>query len=220
MGFGKLLCVAGLLGLAIAAHASSSVEYFGATFTIAEEDAIVQIQNNLKKQEASGALAKKQQMLIDRNTNKAQYIEPVSGLIRATKDSIHYIDPTFTLDENIYDHEGNIVAMAGAKVNPLSVMPIKERMFFFDGDDPSQVEMAITLSSDFKNGLFFMPILVKGKWRDLSKQLKRAVYFDQKGVLSRKFEITAVPALVSQFDEKMKVEVLNPELWLAKQKKE
>ena len=53
-------------------------------------------------------------------------------------------------------------------------------------------------------------ILVKGTPFEFSKKLNLPVYFDQSGVLVRKFGISQVPARVYQHDKLLLVEELNP----------
>ena len=52
------------------------------------------------------------------------------------------------------------------------------------------------------------PILVAGSYLDLMKAWQLSVYFDQQGVLTRKFGITQVPALVSQEGMRLRIDEL------------
>ena len=68
---------------------------------------------------------------------------------------------------------------------------------FFDGRDPEQREAVGRLVA--KGGqLKVKPILVAGSWLDLTKAWKTQVFYDQKGTLSKRFGITAVPAVIRQ----------------------
>ena len=49
-------------------------------------------------------------------------------------------------------------------------------------------------------------ILVKGAPLALEKQYHRWFYFDQAGLLTRKFAITQVPARITQFGKMLKIE--------------
>ncbi len=68
---------------------------------------------------------------------------------------------------------------------------------FFDGRDPEQREAVARLVAS-KGQLRLKPILVAGSWLDLTKVWKTQVFYDQQGVLSRRFGITAVPAVIRQ----------------------
>ena len=50
------------------------------------------------------------------------------------------------------------------------------------------------------------PILVGGSYMDLMRSWKLRLYYDQEGVLVRKFGITAVPAIVSQEGQRLRID--------------
>ena len=74
----------------------------------------------------------------------------------------------------------------------------------FDGNDPQQVRDARALIDDY--GGKVKPILVAGSYLDLMKVWQLSVYFDQQGVLTTKFGITQVPALVSQEGMRLRID--------------
>ena len=52
------------------------------------------------------------------------------------------------------------------------------------------------------------PILTAGSYLDLMKSWRVPVYYDQQGVLVRRFGITQVPALVSQEGMRLRIDEL------------
>ena len=52
------------------------------------------------------------------------------------------------------------------------------------------------------------PILTAGSYLDLMKSWRTPVYYDQQGVLVRRFGITQVPALVSQEGMRLRIDEL------------
>lgn len=50
------------------------------------------------------------------------------------------------------------------------------------------------------------PILVGGSYLDLMKAWNRQVFYDQEGALVRKLGITAVPAIVSQEGNRLRID--------------
>ena len=180
----------------------------GTTYPIAEKHAIREIEARLKAKQDSGQLAAMQKEVQDRINRSALNLQPVEGLVKATKGSVRYFDPSYTLTETIYDQDGQIIAPAGTVVKPLEVAPIPFKMFFFDGREPDQIELAKKLAAEY--GESFMPILTAGNWYELSVEMDQAVYYDQEGRMSKSFQLNEVPSLVSQEGDQLRVEVMKP----------
>lgn len=180
----------------------------GTTYPIAEKHAIREIEARLKAKQDSGQLAAMQKEVQDRINRSALNLQPVEGLVKATKGSVRYFDPSYTLTETIYDQDGQIIAPAGTVVKPLEVAPIPFKMFFFDGREPDQIELAKKLAAEY--GESFMPILTAGNWYELSVEMDQAAYYDQEGRMSKSFQLNEVPSLVSQEGDRLRVEVMKP----------
>ena len=178
------------------------------TYPIAEKNAIELIQERLKQKEASGELAKIEAEAKRRINESAFNLAPVEGLTAANKTSVRYYDPVYTVPENILDHEGRIIAVAGTKINPLEVSPIPFKMFFFDGREAKQIALAKQLAEQY--GESFMPILVAGKWEELSKEMNQAVYYDQQGRMVASFKVNEVPSMVAQEGTRLRIEAMKP----------
>ena len=110
------------------------------------------------------------------------------------------------MEQNITDDKGNIIVPAGTSKNPLEVVSLSKHLLFFDGSDRDQVRYARTLIDHY--GGKVKPILVAGSYLDLMKAWQLSVYFDQQGVLTTKFGITQVPALVSQEGLRLRIDEL------------
>ncbi|HEZ4832874.1 TPA: conjugal transfer protein TraW [Neisseria meningitidis] len=213
----KIASVASLVILATGisswvAASTPSVEKIGdkigTTYPIAEKHAIREIEARLKAKQDSGQLAAMQKEVQDRINRSALNLQPLEGLAKATKGSVRYFDPSYTLTETIYDQDGQIIAPAGTVVKPLEVAPILFKMFFFDGREPDQIELAKKLAAEY--GESFMPILTAGNWYELSLEMNQAVYYDQEGRMSKSFQLNEVPSLVSQERDRLRVEVMKP----------
>lgn len=120
---------------------------------------------------------------------------PVEGLTKTVMPRSYYYDPTLVVNQEIKTPDGIVLAKPGDRLNPLDKVSMSSIMVFFDGRDSSQVAKAKSIV-DRSNGLA-MPVLVGGSI-DLMKIWKQRIYFDQSGVLVRKFGIRQVPALVYQ----------------------
>lgn len=161
------------------------------------------IQNRLKGMEQSGELDRLREEATARVKEHAVRPTPVEGLSKAVTYRSFVWDPTFTVKETITDMQGNVIARKGDTVNPLDKVPFSQVLYFIDGDDREQVNWTrqqIAGQTDFK------VILVKGNIRDSSNALNERIYFDQSGVLTRKFGFEHIPARISRDGRVMKVE--------------
>lgn len=195
MRFSKLIAVLAAGALLPASHAES-IGTIGQTYPIGEESALTLIMNKLRDKEKSGELKKFQQEATRRSLNSVKHMAPVAGMETVTAKTQRLIDPTVYYPKAITTDEGRIVVPAGAKINPLLVTSLSKRLVFFDGRDPEQAAAVRRIVK--KDGPKVKPILVAGSWLDLTKAWKTQVYFDQKGTLTQRFGIHAVPTVISQ----------------------
>ena len=176
---------------------------WGNVFEPAEQDMLTFIQNRLKGMEQTGELDRLREAATARVKEHAVRPTPVEGLSKAVTYRSFAWDPTFTVKETITDMKGNVVARKGDTVNPLDKVPFSQVLYFIDGDDREQVNWTrqqIAGQTDFK------VILVKGNIRESSDALNERIYFDQSGVLTRKFGFEHIPARISRDGRVMKVE--------------
>ena len=117
-----------------------------------------------------------------------------------------YFDPSFTLDRNILDAQGHLLFAAGLRKNPLEVVSLSKHLLFFDARDRRQIARARELIASYQGKV--KPILTAGSYLDLMKSWRTPVYYDQQGVLVRRFGITQVPALVSQEGMRLRIDEL------------
>lgn len=186
-----------------AASGAKDLGTWGNVFEPAEQDMLTFIQNRLKGMEQSGELDRLREEATARVKEHAVRPTPVEGLSKAVTYRSFVWDPTFTVKENITDMQGNVIARKGDTVNPLDKVPFSQVLYFIDGDDREQVNWTrqqIAGQTDFK------VILVKGNIRDSSNALNERIYFDQSGVLTRKFGFEHIPARISRDGRVMKVE--------------
>ena len=200
--------VCSVVALAQSNGSTLVTEKMGPTYAIQETDAIEAIQNKLKAMEKSGELEKIKDQAKARIEGQILEPAPIAGISMVDKSGVRYFDPTFILGEDIFDHEGNRIAAKGTRVNPLDVMPVHKKLFFFDGRSDAQVALAAKLAQTY--GSDFTPILTAGSWVKTSEKLQQAVFYDQLGKMSTRLTITSVPALVMQEGSKMRIEEMQP----------
>lgn len=183
--------VLGIFLLLLGAIQAKDFGVQGTTYPVLEESLL----EHIKRQLATipeATLRMKQLEIQERIKLSVVNTTPVSGVHKATGFRTYAVDPTITLDKDILDHHGQIIAAKGSRYNPLETVQLKDTLLLFDGTDPEQINWAEG------QGVHTKWILIKGRPFDLMKQHDRAVYFDQGGAICKHFRIMAVPAMVRQ----------------------
>ncbi len=82
-------------------------------------------------------------------------------------------------------------------MNPLEKISWGEPLIFIDGDDEKQIKWV-----KLRIGKL---VLTSGNPIKIAKKLNKPVFFDQGGVLTTRFKIKAVPAIVQQESTLLKI---------------
>lgn len=174
---------------------------YGSTCSIGEEDLIQFIKERIQSFSEEN---RQQFMQTMQNYFVSELKKPmeIKGILKAKEYSIIYFDPSIYVDRDIFNHKGQIVVKKDTIVNPLSQVSLDQDLLFFDATDIEQLAWAESFSSSSKW------ILVKGQPMQLEEDLNRPIYFDQGGILIKKFGITQIPAHVSQEGMKLKIEFI------------
>ena len=176
----------------------------GPTYGITEPHLLRMIEERLREKERSGELARIEQDARARGTEAVRSPPPVAGVQTTAKPRSFYYDPSYTLDRNILGAHGELLFAAGTKANPLDVVSLSRHLLFFDARDSRQVHQARELMARYQGKV--KPILVGGSYLDLMKRWNKPVFYDQDGTLVRKFGIAAVPAIVSQEGQRLRID--------------
>lgn len=174
---------------------------YGTTFDILEENLLARIQEKLSILEKSGEMKSHQLALTKRVNERVLRPLPVEGLSLVTQNSVKEYDPTFILDQDIKDHEGNLIGEKGTRYNPLDYMSFGVPLLFIDGDDDQQVNWSLSQEGKI--------VLVNGSPILLENQHQKPFYFDQKGAIAKRLDIDQIPAKVSQDGKKLRIEFVN-----------
>ncbi len=168
------------------------------------------ITKRLQGLEKSGQMGQLMNEFKQRVADNSQRPPPVEGILRADKYEQRWFDPSIRLAEDIQDHEGRIFARKGEVLNPLKTVPFMQTLYFIDGDDPDQVAW---MKLQVPETLMSKIILVKGSVLDTSEALDSRIYFDQNGVLSKRFGLTTVPARITPTPsgERLNIETFPPD---------
>ena len=179
----------------------------GQRWEIAETDILEYIDQKLKAVD----IKQLQEEMIKKTKERVERPEPVYGIKDNLLERKYYFDPSYVVPEDIYDQKGNLLYRAGYKVNPLNQVPLRERLIFINGDNEAQVKYALTKRNEYQ-GLAKI-ILTKGAPLKIQRKEKVWIYFDQQGVLTKKFGIKAVPVIVEQAGLRLKITEIAEEEW-------
>lgn len=184
------------------AHAKN-LGVWGPLFPIEEQDIREFIYQRLNEMEQNGEMAKLNKKFIKNVKEHSLRPTPVSGLTTTDAPKTFYYDPTYVLNKNIEDHEGNMIAKKGTIINPLDTITLHGVMFFFDADDKRQIQWALNNAQKHD---YVRYILVKGNIKEAGKRLNDRIYFDQYGSITNKLGIHHIPCIVKQVGKKLQIQ--------------
>lgn len=169
---------------------------WGESSTIAEED----FEDHIVKQlEALGEdkLRSHQELIKDKIVADIKRPRAVENISEAFDYRARLFDPSFVVEENIYDHNNQLLYPSGMRINPLEKKEFEEIWILIDGDDSSQVEFAKNYHEPNNlNNKTKKIILVNGA--PGSQEDGSFFFFDQKGEISKRLNITKVPSVIRQ----------------------
>lgn len=180
----------------------------GPVYTIQEEDFLQYIQRKLKELQRDGRLDAFNRDMKQKAEKKLKNLPPVKGIKATTSHRSYYFDPTITLPNDIKTPDGQLLARTGQRINPLDTISWSKQMLFIDGRDKRQVALAHRMIN--RNGQIIRPVLVAGDFMPLSRRWQLPVYYDQGGLLTERFGILRVPALVYQEGKRLRIDEIVP----------
>lgn len=167
---------------------------WGDLWPVREQDMLELITQRLQGLQQSGQWDKTMGEFKQRVIENSQRPAPEEGLHRAEKYAQRWFDPSIRLTEDLKDNEGRVFAHQGELINPLKTVPFMQTLYFINGDDPDQIAW---MKRQVPETLMSKIILVRGSVPDTSAALDSRIYFDQNGVLSKRFGLTSVPARIT-----------------------
>ncbi len=204
-----VMSIFGLLFFSVSSPADAiDLGNIGPVYPIGERDFLVEVKAIVKRKVDNGEWQAIEQNLRRDTLRSLEHPTPVGVFAVAQKDSVRYYDPTTVLQRDILDPEGQVLFAAGTKVNPLDVVTVASALFFFDADDPKQVDKLEQIQTRLHGQV--KPVAVAGSYLALSRKLDRPIYFDQAAAFTTKLGIDVVPTLVSQDGNQLKIEEIAP----------
>lgn len=174
---------------------------FGATYSITEKDALKEMEEKAKRADVSKIISKKR--LIHKIDNfRPTDIGELRKIGPARKEKAFLVDMTYSLQFDIPDGQGGILYPKGYAFNPLDYIVYPNTLVFLNGQSPKQVVWFRT--SQYARDYRVKLIITDGSYLDLSKALKRPVFYANKTLVNI-FQIKAVPSVVKQKGNMMEV---------------
>lgn len=174
------------------------------TFPVKEKSIIQELEERSNKYDWEAA---KKNALKSTWQNQWMASLPVSD-----ENKIWYIDPTIQVNEDIKDNQGNLLAAAGQRGNPLAQLPQKLTMIIFDPMNSEQLTWAkIQFMHRFGEGKV-MPVFTRIKREDGWKHLEelRGQFYGQMYKINpeiiNRFLIKATPSIISVENTYFKVQ--------------
>ena len=182
-----------VLGILLAGAApAKDLGVRGETWAIAEPDLLAALEARLLELERSGALAAIEQEARERVRARIEAPEPVAGIAPATEHRTRLVAPSVVLDRDVRLPDGNLLAAAGTRLNPLEHMPLSRDLLFIDGRRSAEVSWALGRVAPAKI------VLLAGRPLDLARRHGRTFFFDQGGRFAGHFGLAATPVVVEQ----------------------
>lgn len=191
--YAKIFSLIPLLG-AISVSYAKNLGTVGDIWPIQEENLLTVIDARLQAQFGGKSDAEIQAEVQKRVEENSLRPEPIE-LVRATENVERSFDPSITVEKDIADHKGHVFVRKGQKVNPFDLMNFNQTLIFINADDSEQVQWAKNFRAETAIRKI---ILIKGNVREAGELLNEIIYFDQKGVLIKRFGISKVPSIIDQ----------------------
>jgi conjugal transfer pilus assembly protein TraW len=168
---------------------------YGATYRIAEKDALAEIEGRAAQVEWG--------RILDRKKLENYQGPPDRGsLPRAKRSRTFLVDMSFTTGIDVPDGRGGIVYPRGYSFNPLDYVTYPRTLVVINGSDPEQVRWF--RSSEYSRRLDVTLLLTGGRFGPLSTTLDRPLFYADRRITER-FRLTALPAIIRQKGRMMAV---------------
>ena len=193
-----------------AAKVAESLDFgvMGEVFPILEQNLIEVILQKLQKLQADGKLEVYQKQIQDRVKNGIERPNPVKDVVHTQTPRSYTFDPSIVVTKDLKDQNGNVFYKSGTKVNPLTIRPMTKPLLLIDGDSTDHLTWAFKMLKTYPLAKI---IFVKGAPLKIMKEIGLTVYFDQQGVICKRFGIKQVPALISQKDDLLLIQEMQAE---------
>lgn len=194
------------LALWAAPLAAKNYGVHGPIFEIEEQSILELLMEELRAKEEAGEIEALKQDMQDKTRAAIVRPRPVDGVLHAEESYEYLVDLSVSVERDLADHNGVVFARAGTVINPLDYMYFEKTIVMIDGDDPRQVAFAAGIGDETDSYI----VMVNGNPIETSNAYGRRYWFDIDGVMSAKFNIRHVPAIIREQYPHMRVTVVPP----------
>lgn len=196
--FSALLALVLMIAVLTETSHAKNLGTFGATYPIAEPDALDEIVRRAKEVDWGKIINKKTM----EKTVKSYRPSGLKKIGRAERNRTVNVNMVYTLQSDIPDGRGGILYPRGYRFNPLEHLFLPNIIVIINGNDPGQVIWF--QSSRYAENLKVSLLLTEGDHARLSERFNRAVYYADGHLLDR-LRIDAVPSVAMQKGTLMEV---------------
>lgn len=189
------------LALCAVPVAAKDLGVHGASWPVTEADLLTVISERVGEMSENGEWEMLEKEARERTRRSLETPAPVAGVFPATEPRVRRFDPTITVAEDLMGPNDEVIAAAGARINPLVLSPLSAELLFIDGRREAEVAWALervragggsgTANADTNTNTKI--ILLAGRPLDLMRRHRLPFYFDLDGRLSARFGIRATP---------------------------
>jgi len=179
------------------------VEESGKTYPIKEKNIVELFKKHFE--ENKNKIKKKLDIEQKKLKTKIKNYKPKDLTIKlfpATKDRVFFVDPSYTVKDNMYDAEGKILYKKGFKFNPLHYVSLTERYVVIDFNRKEEREWLKNKGLD--KDITLRILITNGSVFDAVKFFRREVFFLNDSITER-FKLSATPSIVEQDGDRLKV---------------
>ena len=190
--------ITALLLLALPAAVEAAIHdlgTFGATYSIAEKDALAEIRERASQIDWTKYFNRKRMAEAVKNYRP----DNIARLPRATENRTFTVDMTYTLEFDIPDGKGGILYPKGYTFNPLSYVQLPNILVVIDASDDRQVKWLS--SSEYITDYRTMLLITGGSAWDTAHRLERPVFYATRQIVDR-LQLKAVPSVIRQLSDK------------------
>ena len=164
----------------------------GQTFEIKEDSMLRALSNDVDQKEG-------QEKHLEEITHYINAPSPVLDINETKEYKSFYYDPIYQVKEEITGLNGEVIAQKGQIINPMDKIDTLQDLIFFDGTNLKHIKWAQTQPKA-------KWILIKGSPLDIEEETDHETYFDQMGMLCKKFGIKRVPTKISKEGKRILIE--------------
>lgn len=187
--------------LPVAPVAAKDLGTRGASWPVAEADLLAAIGDRVAEMAGSGEWARLENEAREKARRSLESPPAVVGIFPAVEPRARMFDPAITVAKDLVGPNGEAVAAAGSRINPLALAPFSTELLFIDGRRDVEVAWALSLagggaggtSANQRAGASVKIVLLAGRPLELMRRHGHPFFFDLGGRLSARFGVRATP---------------------------